>query len=303
MKTRWLYAGLGYLTTVIGSYIFVQLIHMHIAPIPHNANMIVLFLVLSPFPNISHFFSIGIGYYMGLRKEFNRKLRKRSLGAILGYLLAVFIWLLAGLNIEDVGLMFSVFIVGLIPVNLPHSLLLLVGHFMGKNFETTEELEQYQIAAKNMKHRKKTSSSKPRKTTQDNPLSFKEVSAASVDTTDTSKHVSSKRLSMLKGRNTGLFLADIETLLKKSDFESKEKAAKLLSEREHSLDRYGVLYNELGDIRSKIMKLTDRIADGELDSETYKRALNDLEMQQRESEEDLWTLRSDLFKEEYEKPF
>jgi len=305
MKTRGLYAGLGYLITIIGSYICVQFIHMNIVPIPPNANLLILFLILSPLPNISHFFSIGIGFYMGLRKEFNLKLRKRSLGTILGYLLALSIWLIAGLNIEDIGLMFSVFIVGLIPINLPHSILMLVGHFIGKKFETFDDLEHHRIATNKMKHRHKTSNSysKHPNYIQKEHVTFEDSSSTSTDDSEISKHGLWERLSMLKDQNTSLFLADIETLLGENDIESKEKAAKLLTERENSFDKYQAIYSEIGDIRSKIMKLTDRIANGQLDSETYKRALNDLETQQRESEESLWRFRSDLFKEEYEKPF
>jgi hypothetical protein len=53
----------------------------------------------------------------------------------------------------------------------------------------------------------------------------------------------------------------------------------------------------------KIRQLTDRLADGKIDSEAYKRASNDLEQQKSELEEKIWKLRNDLFKDDYEKPF
>ena len=301
MKTRWLYAGIGYLITLVGSYMFIQFLHNTISPIPSSANNLILILIISPIPNISHFFSIGIGYYMGLRKEFNLKLRKRSIGAIIGYIISVLIWLFAGSQFSNPALMLSFFIIGIIPINLPHSILLLSGHFIGKNFETPKEIEHHQIAKNKMVHRKKSPKNKEKNKnnkifeTKNDNITFTEVNL--------SKTVLKQRINELKQINERVFVSDIENILENDSMESKKEADRIITQREKSLNHYQSIFGDIHDIRSKIMKLTDRIAEGELDSETYKRALNDLETQLRESEEALWDLRSELFREEYEKPF
>lgn len=302
MKKRWIYAGIGYLITVIGSYLFIQFLQYTITRIPSSSNLLVFFFIISPFPNISHFFSIGIGYYVGLRKEFNLKFKKRSIGAITGYILSVFIWLIAGSCFSSPSIMFSIFMVGIIPINLPHSILLLTGHFIGKNFETTKELEQHQIAKNKMKHRKKVEKNKNKKNKNKSISKSKKITTASTEE-NLSKSVIWKRINDLKQINERVFIADIEKILEENSESSKIEANKLLTQREQSLNHYQSTFADISNIRSKIMKLTDRIAEGELDSETYKRALNDLETQLRESEATLWDLRSELFREEYEKPF
>ena len=55
--------------------------------------------------------------------------------------------------------------------------------------------------------------------------------------------------------------------------------------------------------RKKTTNLTSRVADGEVDSESYKRALDDLESQKKELEEKIWKIRNELYKDDYEKPF
>jgi len=109
-----------------------------------------------------------------------------------------------------------------------------------------------------------------------------------------------ERIGSLKSKNNDILLEDIEKKLLTGDVNSAEN---LLTERERSFNSFLELSNELDVVKLKIRKLTDRLADGELDSESYKRASDDFEKQEKEIEEKLWKLRNKLFKDEYEKPF
>jgi chromosome segregation ATPase len=108
------------------------------------------------------------------------------------------------------------------------------------------------------------------------------------------------RLDSLKLKNKDILVADIEKKL--SNGETAE-AERLLTKREQKFETFSKLSDELDSVKLKIRKLTDRVADGELDSEAYKRALDDFEAQKKEVEERLWKLRNELFKDDYEKPF
>jgi len=108
------------------------------------------------------------------------------------------------------------------------------------------------------------------------------------------------RLTNLQSKNADILVDDIEKKI--SNGKTKE-ASRLLDEREKSFNKFSMLSEDLQNVKSKIRKLTDRVADGELDSEAYKRALDDFEVQKKEVEEQLWKLRNKLFKDDYEKPF
>lgn len=108
------------------------------------------------------------------------------------------------------------------------------------------------------------------------------------------------RLTNLQSKNADILIDDIE---KKISNGKIKEASRLLDEREKSFNKFSTLSEELQNVKSKIRKLTDRVADGELDSEAYKRALDDFEAQKKEVEEQLWKLRNKLFKDDYEKPF
>jgi len=113
------------------------------------------------------------------------------------------------------------------------------------------------------------------------------------------------RLELLRKKNSSLFLTDVEQLVKKG-FQTKtssKDAEALLHKKEKQYESYTDLQRQLEELKAKITRLTVRVAEGEVDSDSYKRALDDLESQKRTLEEELWKLRNKLFKDEYEKPF
>lgn len=109
-----------------------------------------------------------------------------------------------------------------------------------------------------------------------------------------------QRLNSLRSHNKDIDLTNIEKKLSNGELDEAER---LLDEKEQHLDKFNTLSKDLTSLKTKIRKLTDRVADGELDSEAYKRALDDLEVQKKEIEEKIWKLRNELFKDDYEKPF
>jgi hypothetical protein len=107
----------------------------------------------------------------------------------------------------------------------------------------------------------------------------------------------------LKDKSLPINLDEIDDLIKSREKDKLQKAKKLLEEKEQQYTKYLLLQDDLKNIRFKINNLTRRLADGDLDSEAYNRALNDLENQQKDYEEKIWKLQNKLFKDEYEKPF
>lgn len=113
------------------------------------------------------------------------------------------------------------------------------------------------------------------------------------------------RLRKLINKDSSLILDDVEKLLNKGFFtkESLKEAENLLNEKEKNYDSYTKLKKEFYNLKNKMILLTDRVAEGEVDSESYKRAADDLDSQMKVLEEKLWKLRNKLFKDDYEKPF
>lgn len=109
-----------------------------------------------------------------------------------------------------------------------------------------------------------------------------------------------KEVDKFQQQNPTIIIDDLKQLIKRNMF---DEAVRKFNNLMDDFDRFKKLQSELKEIKEKIKKLTGRIAVGELDSEAYKRALNDLEMQKKEIEEELWNLRNKLLKDEYEKPF
>lgn len=109
-----------------------------------------------------------------------------------------------------------------------------------------------------------------------------------------------KKRDEIKKENPLLNLTDLNSSLEKNDYASAEKC---INQLEHDLEEFKDKQKSLKEVSVKLRRLTDRLADGELDSESYKRAANDLEQHKKDLEEKLWKLRNKLFKDEYEKPF
>lgn len=109
-----------------------------------------------------------------------------------------------------------------------------------------------------------------------------------------------KKRDELKKKNPLLNLIELNLFLEKNDYASAEKC---IDQLEYDLEKFKDKQESLKEVSVKLRRLTDRLADGELDSESYKRAANDLEQHKKNLEEKLWKFRNKLFKDEYEKPF
>lgn len=70
-----------------------------------------------------------------------------------------------------------------------------------------------------------------------------------------------------------------------------------------SEERYNSLKEILKTVNEKIKSLTDKLANGEISSQAFTKANDNLEREKKELEEELWNLRNELFKDDYEKPF
>lgn len=113
-----------------------------------------------------------------------------------------------------------------------------------------------------------------------------------------------ERMEKLLQKNENLDFSEVTLLRDHPDASQRKKASKLLSNIEKELDEFNQIQKDIEDIKTKSKRLTDRLANGELDSESYKRALDDLEKYRKAKEERLWALRAKLFTEsDYEKPF
>jgi hypothetical protein len=109
-----------------------------------------------------------------------------------------------------------------------------------------------------------------------------------------------KKMKQLESFKDTIFLDDIKTLILD---EKNEEAYTLICQREDAYEKFLARQKDLKYVEEKIRNLTKRIANGEISSETFNRARDDLEREKKEIEEQLWTLRLKLFKEDYEKPF
>lgn len=82
-----------------------------------------------------------------------------------------------------------------------------------------------------------------------------------------------------------------------------EEAKKKIDVFESLIEKYNELKKRLGEINLKMSSLTDRVADGKLSSTAFEKAHEDLERNRKQIEEQIWSIRNELFKDEYEKPF
>jgi hypothetical protein len=101
-------------------------------------------------------------------------------------------------------------------------------------------------------------------------------------------------------KNKEINVEDIKTALINDNL---AEALDLLKNKQTSYDNFIKLQEESKEVDLKIKKLTKRVADGELDSDAFKQARDDLEIERKEIEEKLWKIRNKLFRETYEKPF
>jgi hypothetical protein len=109
-----------------------------------------------------------------------------------------------------------------------------------------------------------------------------------------------QKIKQLTSINSHIFLEDIRNLI--LDGKSDE-AYRLVQEREKAYEKFVTLQKDLKDVESKIKTLAQRFAEGQSTSSAFEKARDDLEREKKGIDEQLWTLRSKLFKEDYEKPF
>ncbi|MCG2826486.1 MAG: zinc-ribbon domain-containing protein [Thermoplasmatales archaeon] len=104
----------------------------------------------------------------------------------------------------------------------------------------------------------------------------------------------------LLNKEANFFVDDIKSYLSKNDFEGAEK---LLEEKKRLYDRFLELKKGMNDIDKRTAKLSTKLAEGEVTSDAYERAREDLERGKRDIEEEMWKIQRKIFREKYEKPF
>lgn len=97
-----------------------------------------------------------------------------------------------------------------------------------------------------------------------------------------------------------IFVDDIKALLSENKL---EEANQLLSERKSDYTRFLELNKEMKDIDIKLAKLSSKLAEGEITSDAYETANDNLVRRKKDVEEGLWKLQNKIFREKYEKPF
>jgi len=96
------------------------------------------------------------------------------------------------------------------------------------------------------------------------------------------------------------FVDDIKNSLSKGDFEGAEK---LLEERKRGYERYLDIVRSLKDVDDKTTKLSSRLAEGEVTSDAYEQAMDELKRKKYDIEEELGKIKRKIFREKYVKPF
>lgn len=109
-----------------------------------------------------------------------------------------------------------------------------------------------------------------------------------------------ERMNKLTHKEPKINIDDIKELMSKKQIDEAEIE---LNRLENQYKEYTKINIKLRDIKIKIESLTDKLADGTIDSKAYNRALTELEKKQKAIIENLWKLKNILFKQDYEKPF
>lgn len=104
----------------------------------------------------------------------------------------------------------------------------------------------------------------------------------------------------LQKRNPNIFVEDLKQFISKGKF---DKVKRILIEKEKEYNRFLKMTDELKDIDTKLTKLSSKLADGEITSEAYENANDNLVRRKRDVEEGLWKIQNKIFREKYEKPF
>jgi len=101
-------------------------------------------------------------------------------------------------------------------------------------------------------------------------------------------------------KEPNFFVEDIRNYVSSGDIKSAEK---LLDEKKMVYNRFLELRKAMNDVDNKTTKLSSRLAEGEVTSDAYERAREDLEREKRDIEEEMWKIQRKILREKYEKPF
>lgn len=114
----------------------------------------------------------------------------------------------------------------------------------------------------------------------------------------TSKKISSniRDIGYKKYGNPKSFNSDEKNVQLKTSMEQSDK-------NQTSEEKYDSLKEKLKIVNDKIRTLTDKLIKDTISGDAYKTAIDNLEKEKKEIEEELWKLRNILFKDDYEKPF
>lgn len=109
-----------------------------------------------------------------------------------------------------------------------------------------------------------------------------------------------KQLLSFSEKHTNIDLSKIKRLIEQNKF---SEAKDLFDEMKKQYDQFELYTSDLNEVKEKIKSITAKVANGDLDSEAFNKAHNELSKEQRNIEEKMWKIRNKLFKDEYEKPF
>jgi hypothetical protein len=114
-----------------------------------------------------------------------------------------------------------------------------------------------------------------------------------------------KELTSLQKANPNIIVKDIENLFSQEilNKQTLNEAERLIKERKKYYEEFLDIQKNLRLVDSRIKILTKQLTEGAISSDAFCRARDDLEQEKKELNENLWQLRSILFKEDYEKPF
>jgi len=130
--------------------------------------------------------------------------------------------------------------------------------------------------------------------------SIKKRKAKKTEGKDSKKQIILDKINNLENEEPNLQLDHIKQLLSTHNISVAEE--KLNEFLEH-YEEFNNLKTDLTDINDKLGSLTNKLADGDINSEAYTKASDTLEQKKKDVEEKMWKLRNTLFKDSYEKPF
>ncbi len=109
-----------------------------------------------------------------------------------------------------------------------------------------------------------------------------------------------KKIELLTNQEDMLDVKRIETSLEEDQI---EKAGELLRELEVKFENYQKMLDRLRDLDDRKSSLAERLAEGEIDHEAYKSAVQSIDGKKAGIEEELNDLRREVIYEDYQKPF